>query len=144
MWGLRCSTLEDGHSRKRALPSNNGPCLPATSKAFRDTSDKKEGTAVRLLLLSGVPQGSNLGPLLFLMYINDISEEIGVEFCLFADDLKVYKPIKSVEDCCQMQQTLNNLHRWCEQNKLRFNISKCFAMTVSLKKLGRHRIFGLS
>src|SRR3978361_423759 len=51
MWGLRCSTLKDGHSRKRALPNNNGPCLPATSKAFRDTSDKKEGTAVRLLLL---------------------------------------------------------------------------------------------
>ena len=86
------------------------------------------------VVTSGVPQGSNLGPLLFLMYINDISEEIGVEFCLFADDLKVYKPIKSVEDCCQMQQTLNNLHRWCEQNKLRFNISKCFAMTISLKK----------
>jgi hypothetical protein len=75
---------------------------------------------------SGVPQGSHLGPILFNIFINDIVEIFrDVEVLLFADDLKLYKSIKSTEDCDVLQNNLHSLNSWCKKNKLHLNIAKC-------------------
>lgn len=65
-------------------------------------------------VLSGVPQGSHLGPLLFNLLINDrscIFEHS--QFLLYADDLKMFKRISSNEDCHGLQMDLVNFERWC-------------------------------
>jgi len=66
--------------------------------------------------LSGVPQGSHLGPILFLLFINDIVSIFeGVHFLLFADDLKIYKIIRNLMDCVILQNNLDRLHNWCNK-----------------------------
>lgn len=79
---------------------------------------------------SGVPQGSHIGPLLFLCYINDISSFIKFcKFLLFADDLKLYLCINSLEDCLHLQEDINNLLQYCHNNHLTLNINKCSVMS---------------
>ena len=82
---------------------------------------------------SGVPQGSILGPLLFLLYINDITCNINCKALLFADDLKLYKEINSLNDALNLQDNLNKLANWCYNWKLSLNMEKCFSMTISRK-----------
>lgn len=78
---------------------------------------------------SGVPQGSNLGPLLFSLFINDIYHCIKFsKFLLFADDIKLFLLIKSLENCLQLQSDINSIVEWSHTNKLRFNIKKCSIM----------------
>ena len=60
-------------------------------------------TSNNLKVLSGVPQGTVLGPLMFLLYVNDISTGIGSSIRLFADDCVLYRVIKSTEDHDQLQ-----------------------------------------
>lgn len=75
---------------------------------------------------SGVPQGSILGPLLFNLFVNDISFcFIRSKFLLYADDLKVFLKIDSVSDAADLQHDLNNLNAWCSLNSLHLNIGKC-------------------
>ena len=75
--------------------------------------------------LSGVPQGSHLGPILFLLFINDIGDHLTLPFLLFADDLKLFYMIKSEFDCINLQRNLNVLNDWCVKNCLNLNYSKC-------------------
>ena len=74
---------------------------------------------------SGVPQGSVLGPVLFLMYINDIGLNIHSEIRLFADDILLYRPIRTPNDHLQLQEDLNTLTKWATDWKMAFNIPKC-------------------
>ena len=75
---------------------------------------------------SGVPQGSHLGPLFFLLFINDIGDYIlHGRFLLYADDLKLFLRIINIEDCHLLQQDLDSLLDWCNKNKLFFNFAKC-------------------
>ena len=74
---------------------------------------------------SGVPQGSVLGPVLFLIYINDIGLNIHSEIRLFADDILLYLPIRTPHDHLQVQEDLNILTKWASDWKMMFNISKC-------------------
>ena len=75
-------------------------------------------------VISGVPQGSVLGPLLFLLMINDISEEINSNISLFADDTRISREISS-EECVEiLQDDLEKLYFWQEQNNMKFNGSK--------------------
>lgn len=81
---------------------------------------------------SGVPQGSNLGPTLFLIMINDIGNYItSSKALLFADDLKLFNNILSGVDCQHLQNDINNVVRWSIENKMSFNTSKCYVMTFS-------------
>ena len=58
-------------------------------------------------VLSGVPQGTVLGPLMFLLYINDITKDINSPLRLFADDCLLYRVINSAEDANMLQEDLN-------------------------------------
>ena len=86
-------------------------------------------------VISGVPQGSVLGPLLFLIYINDIAnvELSDSSLLLYADDVLLYRPICCPGDYTYLQQDINTLHTWSEANLLQFNPSKCRYMVVSRK-----------
>ena len=84
---------------------------------------------------SGVPQGSNLGPLLFLLFINDLPHYIqNSRKLLFADDLKIFVNVKSLDDCLLLQQDLTSILKWCSRNRLEINIGKCKAMTYSRRE----------
>lgn len=87
------------------------------------------------LIKSGIPQGSNLGPLMFLIFINDLPKCISNSSCLlYADDLKIYKPIKTINDCLLLQNDLNKILLWSIENKLNFNVKKCTSMIFTRKK----------
>ena len=83
---------------------------------------------------SGVPQGSNLGPLLFLLFINDLPNLLDCECLLFADDVKLFLEIKTESCCTRLQHNLNLVLDWCKRNSLSLNIQKCKAMTYTRKK----------
>ena len=73
---------------------------------------------------SGVPQGTILGPLMFLVYINDINENITSSVQLFADDCVIYKSITSLEDAEQLQEDLCKICEWTNKCQMKLNIDK--------------------
>jgi len=89
-------------------------------------------------ILSGVPQGTVLGPLLFLVYINDLSHHVSSSCHLFADDCIIYKQIDSPTDIGILQNDLAQLEKWEEVWHMKFNIEKCMVLTVTLKKNPLH------
>lgn len=83
---------------------------------------------------SGVPQGSVLGPLLFNIFINDLCEVIQHSKCLlYADDLKIYRAIKSPTDCILLQSDIDRIHAWCLANFMKPNPSKIRAVSFTRK-----------
>ena len=85
-------------------------------------------------VLSGVPQGTVLGPLLFLLYINDITTDINSDIRLFADDCILYRSIKSYQDLLILQQDINTLYHWSLTWQMQFNIAKCHSMSITRKR----------
>ena len=87
-----------------------------------------------LPVLSGVPQGSILGPMLFIIYINDMPLTCHFsKIFLFADDAKLCKGIPYVTDSTLLQHDLHNLQVWSLENHLQFNISKCVSLSINRK-----------
>lgn len=83
-------------------------------------------SSLPILATSGVGQGTHLGPILFLAFINDLKLTIGhSEFLLFADDCKIYKRVDNKDDCASLQSDLNAFVKWCNVNGLELNIAKC-------------------
>ena len=100
-------------------------------------------------VLSGVPQGTVLGPLFFLIYINDIANDLtpGTAIRLFADDSMLYRKIFSKEDCEILQKDLDTLQRWESKNKMQFHPGKCQVIRVTnkVRPLDRkYRIHGVT
>jgi hypothetical protein len=87
-----------------------------------------------LPVTSGVPQGSILGPLLFILYINDLPDILSYNtLCaIFADDTKIYRHINSHQDHLILQRDINNIHKWSTIWGLTFNKTKC--TIISLKR----------
>ena len=80
---------------------------------------------------SGVPQGSVLGPILFLIYINDLPDSTKSKVRLFADDTAIYLAVSSLEDAQILQQDLDHLHDWELEWDMEFNPSKCVVIHVT-------------
>ena len=79
-------------------------------------------------VLSGIPQGSVLGSLLFLIFINDLEDDIMSMILKFADDTKIFRKVTSATDGVQLQQDLNRLCDWSEKWQMEFNVAKCKTM----------------
>ena len=79
----------------------------------------------KLPVKSGVPQGTVLGPLMFLLYINDIDENIFSTVRLFADDCVMYRIIDSLEDSLCLQRGLSTILNWTKKWQMQLNIDKC-------------------
>ena len=87
-----------------------------------------------LPVLSGIPQGSILGPLMFLIYVNDIPEyTISSTTLLFADDTKCFKDIIDPTDSVLLQQDIDSLVRWTTTWNLKFNPSKITQLSCKSK-----------
>jgi hypothetical protein len=87
---------------------------------------------------SGVPPGTVLGPLLFLVYINDMPGYARSQTCLFADDCLMYRKVSSTSDCTQLQEDLDNLIQWEQQWQMQFNPDKCEVLTITEKRKPLH------
>jgi hypothetical protein len=84
---------------------------------------------------SGVPQGTVLGPALFLAYINDLPDHVSNSAVrLFADDCIMYRPIRSINDTTKLQQDLDGLSAWEEKWLMEFHPGKCYKLKVSHAK----------
>ena len=94
---------------------------------------RKRETSQPQSVISGVPQGSVLGPLLFLCYINDIPTVVKSKIKLYADDTSLYRNINSEEDITILQQYLNSLSQWAKKWQMNFNPSKCKCLRISNK-----------
>ena len=86
-------------------------------------------------VLSGVPQGTVLGPLLFSLYINDISSDIESEIRLFADDCVCYREIKDEKDTMKVQRDIDRLGSWARKWGMRFQPVKCNMMQLTRKRI---------
>ena len=87
-------------------------------------------------VLSGVPQGTVMGPLLFLIYINDIHKglDAATKFRLFADDSLLYRTIKTPEDAKILQSDLNKLQEWEKTWRMEFHPKKCQVLKITNKR----------
>ena len=91
---------------------------------------------------AGVPQGSVLGPILFLIYINDLTDEVSSQVHLFVDDTALYLTIESEDHGLTLQNNLDLLSRWETRWDMEFNASKCQVVHVpgSKKPIKRDHI----
>jgi hypothetical protein len=89
----------------------------------------------QLPVYSGVPQGSILGPLLFILFIDDISEAIseGTELVLYADDTKIWREILSDNDQKILQNDIDSLYKWSVENMMQFHQDKCKVVRITNK-----------
>ena len=81
-----------------------------TNRSQRVVLDNKESYSTNVL--SGVPQGTVLAPLLFLLYVNDLPDCVRNKIKLYADDVLLYSVICGTADCIRLQEDLNLLYQW--------------------------------
>ena len=77
---------------------------------------------------SGVPHGSILGPIMFLIFINDLDNGLSSTVLKFVDDTKLFKPINNYIDCQELQRDLDNVCNWASRWQMKFNVTKCKVM----------------
>ena len=87
-------------------------------------------------VLSGVPQGSVLGPVLFIIFVNDLPDILNTCSCsIFADDTKIQAKVNSSDEADKIQEDLNELSKWCKEWKMVFNASKCHILHFGRKNM---------
>ena len=110
---------------------NSWLCDFLTNRQMRVVVDGVESKAVPVA--SGVPQGTVLGPILFLCHINDLPDSVKSTVRLFADDCLLYCAIKSRADHNTLQKDLSNLEAWAATWGMRFNAKKCYILSINQK-----------
>jgi hypothetical protein len=81
---------------------------------------------------SGVPQGSHLGLLCFIWFVNRISEIFDcVRILFYADEMKLFLPVSGFQDCLKIQSDLNKLLEWCDRDSLLLNVGKYKTITFA-------------
>ena len=88
-------------------------------------------------VVSGVPQGTVLGPLLFSLYINDIPLGIDFQIRLFADDCVCFREIRTVENTLKLQKDIDLLGSWARKWGMRFQPVKCNMMQLTNKRINK-------
>jgi hypothetical protein len=83
---------------------------------------------------SGVPQGTVLGPILFLLFINDLPDVVSSRARLFADDSFLYRVINNPSDQVRLQEDLKSLAIWEITWQMSFNEDKCFTLHITKKR----------
>lgn len=91
-------------------------------------------TSPYFLVTSGVPQGSHLGPLIFLVYLNDVHSLLKSFKLSFADDFKLYCIVDDVNNACFLQSQLDAFTVWCKTNRMELNADKCSVISFSRKR----------
>ena len=114
-----------------------GPLLNWISDFLKDRVQQvllHNGRSQFCNVLSGVPQGSVLGPLLFLLYINDLASNVTSKIRLYADDVILYREILSAEDIIRLQKDLDIIAQWAHTWLMKLNLTKCEHLTITNKK----------
>ena len=93
-------------------------------------------------VLSGVPQGSVLGPILFLVYINDLEEGVTGKILKFADDTKLFRKVKEIGDKQNLQDDIDKLVKWSEKWQMLFNFGKCKCLHIGSGNTGMNYEMG--
>ena len=127
---------------KKLIRYEISPSIVTWVKSF--PSNRKQRVRVmnsyseREPVTSGIPQGSVLGPILFVIYINDLPDLLQSECYMFADYTKVYREIKSVDDNTKLQEDMNELENWSNRWLLRFHPDKCNVLTAGRRNAPKY------
>lgn len=121
------------------VPSNVVKWISAYLRDRRQFVQVSDHSSELLYVTSGVPQGSVLGPLLFLVYINDLADLINNGVCirLFADDCVVFKEISAPNDHVLLQENLQAIGDWCIRWDMELNTEKSVLLRITRKFLAR-------
>ena len=112
-------------------------------------TDRKMRTVVRGVksewrrVISGVPQGSVLGPIMFLIYINDMPEGVSSYMNMFADDAKIMRRITNMDDCNELQKDLDKINEWSKSWQMEFNAKKSCVMRMGRSKYRPYKVYQL-
>ena len=97
-------------------------------------------------VLSGIPQGTVLGPVIFVVYVNDLLDNISSSGVMFADDTKIFRQIVSHKDTMELQSDITKLETWSNTWQLGFNVDKCHVLTLgkleNIRHVHRYQICG--
>lgn len=93
---------------------------------------------------SGVPQGSVLGPLLFLIYINDLPLHVSSNIRMFADDCVIYRTVTSPSDHTILQQDLDHIVKWCDDWLMSLNPTKCKLISFTRRQFTFHFTYNIA
>ena len=121
-------------------------CDDNSSKWFRSyLTGRTQQTAIKghlsetAVITAGVPQGSILGPLLFILYMNDLPLHIDNNIDMFADDSTLYTSGHNVDEIQRsLQNNLNAITTWCEDNRMVLNVAKTKCMLITTKQRRHH------
>ena len=127
LWALSTSSI--GWPSLRSSPSSVRCPSWLSGRSQQVVLDGQASDPV--LVLYGVPQGLVLGPVLLLVFIHDLPDNIGSSACLFADDCVPYRNIRSLSDCLTLQDDRDSLAHWEVDWQMKFNVAKCHSMRVT-------------
>ena len=92
--------------------------------------------------MSGVPQGSVQGPILFLVCINDLEEGVTGKILKFADDTKLFRKVKEIGDNFFLQDDIDKLVKWSEKWQMLFHFGKCKCLHTGSRNTGMNYAMG--